>query len=443
MPTEVLGALDAHIEEPPGRSPAHAAEGEALAASALAAAAVAAAAAGGPAAPRNVRRLVAASERLTEADPLRVGLLALGDPLLLSAPLQTALQAHATLLAGIARLDAVSIWITEQESEPTLGAYAGGRTAALHQGGLARAICGAHSDDTLVLVRAGGEPCAVITWENGRADPALGRALAERSARYLELAFERASLLESTVARHAALARSAERRLSRVALDLHDGPLQDLALLRGELASLRTTLIKGKAEDATPRDPLSQLDDLQAIAEATEADLRELAASTDATKLLRRPFDDAVRGVAAAFALRSGIEPAVTLEGSGNDLTATERGTLLRVVGEALANIREHAGAGQVAITVRVGAESVEAQISDDGCGFDLAHTLPAAARRGSMGLLGMVERLGHLGGQCHIDARKGQGTTIHLTFARATPAAVQQLHGAARPARRRVGRAA
>ena len=371
--------------------------------------------------------------RLTGADALGAELLALADPVLLAAPLEEAIDAIVTMLAGFPQLDGVAIWTTDQGSEPASRAQAGAPTSVLRGGDLARAICNPGPDDTVLAIRAFGEPCAAIAWLPGRGDPLHGRVLAERSAAFLSLAFERDALLDGSVAQHAALARSAERRLSQVALDLHDGPLQDLALLRGELASLRSTLTQGEGSGGG-RDPLSQLEDLEAIAEATEVDLRELAILTDANTLLRRPFDEALRGVAAAFALRSGIEPVVKLDGSGNDLSAMERGALLRVIGEALANAREHSGARHVEISVRVGDASVEASVDDDGCGFDIEQTLPDAARRGSMGLLGMVERVHHVGGTCQVDGRPGEGTTVRLAFARDT-SAPGSLHQLRRPA--------
>ena len=75
-----------------------------------------------------------------------------------------------------------------------------------------------------------------------------------------------------------------------------------------------------------------------------------------------------------------------------------------------------------MAVVVRVGSATVNAVIRDDGCGFDVDDTLPSAARRGSMGLLGMVERIRHLDGVCDFEGGRGVGTTVRLSFGRLFP---------------------
>jgi signal transduction histidine kinase len=198
--------------------------------------------------------------------------------------------------------------------------------------------------------------------------------------------------------------------MSRVALDLHDGPVQDIALLRGELARLH-----GKLDPAGS----GCLEDLMSVAEAAEADLREMAVSLESTSLGRRPLVEALNGAARAFALRSGIEPELTISGDASGLTSMERVAVMRVVGEALANVREHSGARTVAVRVAIGEREVTAAIRDDGRGFDLDHALPDAARRGRLGLLGMIERMRLLDGVCAITSEPGAGTTVALRFER------------------------
>ncbi len=220
----------------------------------------------------------------------------------------------------------------------------------------------------------------------------------------------------------------AERRLSRVGLDLHDGPLQDIALLRGELSALRGCLSGIDPDDSSRTAPecaerlLAKVEDLLAIAEATEADLRELARSLESTSLMTRPLDESLRGIVRSLSLRTGIEPDLTLQGDAEGLTRMERGTLVRVIGEALANAREHGAAESIQISVNVGRDSVTALVADDGCGFDLNQKLADSLERGSIGLAGMIERVRLLGGVCRIRSSPGQGTAVTVSFARYFP---------------------
>lgn len=382
--------------------------------------------------PDAIAAIAARSERPPGAGSLTIGLLALSDPLPLGAPLEVAAQAHVTLLTGLAGHIGAAIWRVDRGTEPALVASVGSPPPQPTGATMARAACGAASDDPVALVRAFGEPVAVMTWASALHHRSDAGALAARSVAFLGIAFERAALLGASVGQHVVQARSAERRLSRVALDLHDGPLQDVALLRGQLAALRATMACGA--NAGPGGHLARIDDLQAIAEATETDLRELASSMECSSLLRRPFGEAMRGLSRSFALRSGIEPALTIAGPADELSALERGALLRVVGEALANVREHSGACSVEVSIDVGPSEVAATVRDDGRGFDVAAELPAAARRGSLGVLGMIERIRQLGGTCTVDTRPGAGTAVRVSFARVVADRVQPAVGAAVP---------
>lgn len=377
-----------------------------------------------------IAELVRDAQTLSGAQPVRVGMLALAAPEIVSAPLADALRAHAVLLTAVAGLAGAAVW--RLDGERLVPAAWAGEDADAHRATYAsaeRVLRGDAAQEPAVVISAFGTPTGVLVWVPGEGDPLTARMLAQRSAAQLGLAFERAELLDGTLAQHAADGRSAERRLSRVAFDLHDGPMQDLALLCAELHRVRGVLAEGAGTPGRPGpDPRSLIEDVLAIAEATSTDLRELATSMESSTLLQRPFAEALNGVARAFALRSGVEPQLHVAGDVATLTDMERVTLLRVIGEALANAREHSGARHVQITVRVTEERVTASVGDDGAGFDVEQTLPVAARRGSLGLLGMIERVRLMDGRCDVLSTPGKGTTVALSIVR--------LEAGARPVR-------
>lgn len=240
-----------------------------------------------------------------------------------------------------------------------------------------------------------------------------------------------------------------ERRMSRIGMDLHDGPLQDMSLLRGELSALHGCLTGIDPADFARAAPecaeklIAKVDGLLAIAEAAETELRELSRSLESTSLMTRPLEESLRGIVRSFALRTGIEPELQLDGDASGLTKMERGTLLRVIGEALANAREHGAPRSIAVSVKVGSDRVMARVVDDGRGFDLERKLPESIERGSLGLVGMIERARLLGGACRINSRPGQGTAVTVSFARylngrgadRTPRALSAWAAAAQPA--------
>jgi signal transduction histidine kinase len=85
---------------------------------------------------------------------------------------------------------------------------------------------------------------------------------------------------------------------------------------------------------------------------------------------------------------------------------------LLRIVQEALTNVRKHAGARDVSITFsKVEGDRLQLCIEDDGQGFD-PHA-PADSLRRSFGLASMRERVESLGGELTIDSQPARGTRV------------------------------
>jgi two-component system NarL family sensor kinase len=84
---------------------------------------------------------------------------------------------------------------------------------------------------------------------------------------------------------------------------------------------------------------------------------------------------------------------------------------LFRIAQEALANVRAHARAHEVTITLRVAERAVSLSIHDDGQGFD-----PHAVSEGHHGIVGMRERAALVGGRLQVQSRPRGGTTLKVT---------------------------
>lgn len=93
--------------------------------------------------------------------------------------------------------------------------------------------------------------------------------------------------------------------------------------------------------------------------------------------------------------------------------TRSQRVAAFRIIQEALANVRRHAGAEGVIVSAFHEGESVVVTIHDDGAGF----VVPPAERLSSLGLRSMRERAEALGGTLLIDSARPGGTTIRATF--------------------------
>lgn len=222
-----------------------------------------------------------------------------------------------------------------------------------------------------------------------------------------------------TDARERRLAAANERLLVRLGFDLHDGPLQqvfalaqDVRLLQGQIVPL----VDGEHRETV----VGRFADLNAQLAELHQDLRDLAHSLEPRSLLQHPLPEAVGRELAALNRRTGISTSIVLDGSFDALSASQRIALLRVLQEALSNIRHHSGAREVALTLRDDAVAgVCMEVRDDGHGFDPASVGPAEEGASGLGLVGMRARLGLLGGRLEIESAPGGPTAVRATLPR------------------------
>jgi PAS domain S-box-containing protein len=206
-------------------------------------------------------------------------------------------------------------------------------------------------------------------------------------------------------------ARSQREERRRIARDLHDVVLQDLA---GTLQSLRLTHLRARSSGQG----LDLEEELQALRRATSG-LR--SAIYDLRHERERPF---VKSVESLVELNRQLTPERNLalmieEEFPKVLPAEVSVELLRVLQEALTNARRHSGARNVEVRLRKEGEAVVVGVTDDGRGFDY----PPA--RSGVGLSAMRERAEALGGTIGVESCPGEGTrvTVRVPLGDGTPA--------------------
>ena len=138
--------------------------------------------------------------------------------------------------------------------------------------------------------------------------------------------------------------------------------------------------------------------------------------------LLLRPsmLDDlglvpALQWQAREVSKRTGVRVKVAAEGVSEDLPEDHKTCIYRVVQEALHNCVQHSEASMVRVTVRQEPSRILLAIQDDGKGFD------AQQERG-MGLLGMQERVSHLGGTFSVESLPGSGAIVCIVLPLSKP---------------------
>ena len=218
------------------------------------------------------------------------------------------------------------------------------------------------------------------------------------------------------------LAAANERLLVRLGFDLHDGPLQQVHALAQDVRLLREQVLM--LTEAEYREPLvGRFADLESQLAELHQDLRDLAHSLEPRSLLQQPLPTAINRELKALARRTGIATSIEREGSFRELSASQRIALLRVLQEALSNIRQHSGASSVEVEVIENEDGVSMVIRDDGHGFDPEAVVPDEDGQSGIGVVGMHERLRLLGRRLGVDSGP-DGTAVRAFLSRwsATP---------------------
>jgi PAS domain S-box-containing protein len=195
--------------------------------------------------------------------------------------------------------------------------------------------------------------------------------------------------------------RRAERR--RIARDLHDVVLQDLS---GALQSLRLTHLRAKRSGTG----LDLEEELGALGRASSG-LRN--AIYDLRREKDRPFLESVESL-VELSRQATPEREIRLvveEEFDARLSGKESVELLRILQEALANVRRHSAARNVEVGLRTDDQAILIEVSDDGRGFD------TGSARAGVGLSAMRERAEGLGAHFEVRSRPGQGTEVTVRF--------------------------
>jgi PAS domain S-box-containing protein len=196
----------------------------------------------------------------------------------------------------------------------------------------------------------------------------------------------------------------------RLAREMHDSVAQSLSLLHLQIAKMQ----EGQA--AADSRLTASLRDMTKITENAYDELRQSIYG------LRTMVSRGLGWVATLdeylheFTTRTGIKVTLeTADGLPAELPPVTEVQLVRIVQEALANVRKHAGTDHARVQLQPTERSVRVTIEDDGCG--LQPEASTAIKQRHFGLEIMRERAESLGGQLAIESTPGHGTRIVATL--------------------------
>ena len=253
-----------------------------------------------------------------------------------------------------------------------------------------------------------------------RSETAFGspeeRRLLEGIGEQIALGVENARLQEQV------LDRAVLEERERIARELHDGLAQVLGYINTQTQAVKKLLQLRKLGEAT-----SELDAMGAVSREVYDDVREAIVG------LRTPprgLVPTIREYLRRLPRMEGCEIELRVDDDVEDvkLVPSTEIQLVRIVQEALSNVRKHAGASRVDVIVDADENGVGVQIVDDGHGFD-----PLVLDRTGwprLGLQTMRERAQAVGGTFDVFSAPGEGTRVAVHV----PAEAREAMGAGAP---------
>ncbi|MFC1860552.1 sensor histidine kinase [Chloroflexota bacterium] len=198
-----------------------------------------------------------------------------------------------------------------------------------------------------------------------------------------------------------------ERR--RIAREIHDGVAQSLGYL-----NLKTKQVSDSVSSQNTVQALAELGDIQKVVQDTYEDIRE---SIDqlTTEIRNLPIIPAISNYTRDFGNNNGIRTQFFAPRPFPQLSPVAELQLLRIVQEALTNVRRHAQATEVDIILESTTQIVQMFINDNGEGFNLTDLEKSPP--GYHGLNIIKERAEGLGGSLDISTSPGKGTKIMVSL--------------------------
>jgi two-component system, NarL family, sensor histidine kinase DegS len=202
-------------------------------------------------------------------------------------------------------------------------------------------------------------------------------------------------------------AQEAER--SRLAQEVHDGPAQALSNAIFQVEYIERVL------DQDMRLARTELRFLRDLLRRELGDVRGFIAQLRPPLLEQLGLDGAIADIVATMSALTGLAIEVSLDAPSDRIEDAAQTVVLRVVQEALQNVRKHATASRVTVASRMTNDEWILEIRDDGRGFDVG-TVVARGRR-NFGLQFMRERAELIGARFEVRSRPAGGTVVMVAI--------------------------
>ena len=195
-----------------------------------------------------------------------------------------------------------------------------------------------------------------------------------------------------------------ERERDRIAMDLHDGIMQDIY---ASTLALELAIDAGDAPEETVEAIERVIDQLQTVVRDIRSYIFDLRPREFNGNLV-----EAISNLVHEFQQNSQVPAEIEIDAPATPSMSTSV-TVYNIAHECLSNIQRHANAELVRITLEVKDGGGQLLVIDDGVGFDLGTDQGQSHR----GLRNMFARARSVNAELQLDSRPGEGTRLSLRF--------------------------
>ncbi|HNP70225.1 MAG TPA: ATP-binding cassette domain-containing protein [Kouleothrix sp.] len=239
--------------------------------------------------------------------------------------------------------------------------------------------------------------------QNLAVQDSLNRQLIDKLAEQVS-ALDRANLALQDAQRRLLTEREQERK--SLARELHDQVIQDLLSINYQLEE-----IEAEAEQAAEADELAEV---RTSIRALVDDVRRICGNLRPPTIDSLGLGSALQSFTRDWSARSGVGVALDLDARLGRLPEAIELSIFRIVQEGLSNVRKHARASAVQISLKhTSPRTLLIAIADNGRGLPAGFDLAGLAADGHYGLLGISERVALLEGRLHVQNQPGGGALL------------------------------
>jgi len=206
------------------------------------------------------------------------------------------------------------------------------------------------------------------------------------------------------------LLRAQEKERKRISLELHDELGSALSLLKVQLSSVKRKLRPDQAELG------ESLQEAREHLDQVIENVRRLSKDLSPLILEDLGLSAAIKWLISDFARHYKNSTSYDTENIDDFFSSEHQIIIYRIFQEILTNIRKHAEADRVSVSIKKQNGAVSFLVQDNGKGFDLQDIKSKNSTEKGMGLTAMYERALIVGSSLDVRTRKGEGTRISFT---------------------------